>query len=271
MSDITIRLSTKDELIPAVPPPGGAPPRSAPTTQIMAEVVQWPGNVFRLWAPEIIGTLWQNWEGGGFHQNFFPTSDGGLVWTHEGPGWSVDTHVHAKGHTLALTTRVTNLGDRDLPDVAVVNCVQFGLAPEFACSDFSRIYIRIAGDWSSLKSLEPKSDYPHYCSVSSAHDGNVGWGGDMSHLFEATKADHPLMVCLSKDVRRAVATASKDYEFLFHNKANPELWCIHSSQKPATVKPGGEALFEQSIYFVEGGIEECVHAFESDRTFPNTE
>ena len=59
-----------------------------------------------------------------------------------------------------------------------------------------------------------------------------------------------------------------DYEHLFHNRANPELLCIHSSQRPVpALAPGRTAAFVQHVYFVEGGIQECVlnEAFEADR------
>ena len=64
---------------------------------------------------------------------------------------------------------------------------------------------------------------------------------------------------------RTVATASSDYEHLFHNRANPELLCIHSSQRPVpALAAGEEAAFVQHVHFVEGGVPECVEAFEAE-------
>lgn len=38
----------------------------------------------------------------------------------------------------------------------------------------------------------------------------------------------PTIVCVATDGIRAVGTASEDYRFLFHNRANVHLWCVHS-------------------------------------------
>ena len=265
MSPLTLRLDFEDEFIPAVSPPGGAPNRSTPTTQVLVTVEEWPGNVFRLWAPENVGLLWRNWRNGGTRQDF-SRADGGLAWrTEDESGWTVDTGLHPRGAVLAIETRVYNGSNVALPHVSSANCVQFRRAPDFACYDFSRIVVRVDGQWTSLASLRPGSDYPHYLNSSIVdHDGRVGWGGNLSHLFETAPSDHPLMVCLSRDGRRAVATASSDYEHVFHNRANPELLCIHSSQRPvAELAPGRIAALTQHVYFVEGGVRECVEAYEA--------
>ena len=266
MPELTLNLDHEDEFIPAVPPPGGTPGRTAPTTQVLVTVEEWPGNVFRLWAPENVGRLWGNWDSGGARQDFSRV-DGGLSWQLEGEsGWTVETSLRARGAVLTIEARVYNGSDAVLPDVSSANCVQFKRAPDFACDDFSRINIRVEGEWSSLASLRPGSDYPHYLrSDIVGHDGRVGWGGNLSHLFEPVPSDHPLMVCVSRDGRRAVATASSDYEHLFHNRANPELLCIHSSPHGVPeLPPGRTAAFVQHVYFVEGGVQESVQAFESD-------
>ncbi len=266
MPELTLKLAYEDEFIPAVSPLGGAPNRSTPTTQVLVTVEEWPGSVFRLWAPENVGLLWHNWRSGGTRQDFSRVDDV-LSWRLEDEsGWTVETSLHPCGAVLAIETRVDNGSDAVLPHVSSANCVQFRRAPDFACDDFSRIYIGVEGEWSSLASLRPGSDYPHYLrSDIVGHDGRVGWGGNLSHLFEPVRSDHPLMVCVSKDGRRAVATASSDYEHLFHNRANPELLCIHSSQRPVPeLAPGRTAALIQHVYFVEGGIQECVEAYEAD-------
>ena len=63
---------------------------------------------------------------------------------------------------MLLETRVLNISSGDLKDVTAANCLQFGLALDFACGDFARIYLRTGNEWSSLAALDPKSDYPHY-------------------------------------------------------------------------------------------------------------
>ncbi len=267
MPGLTLKLDYEDEFIPAVSPKGGAPNRSTPTTQVLVTVEEWPGNVFRLWAPENVGLLWHNWRDGGTRQEF-SRSDGGLLWREKGEsGWTAEVRLLPRGAVLAIETRVHNGSDAALPYVSSANCVQFRRAPDFACDDFSRIRIRVDGEWTSLASLRPGSDYPHYLSSAIVdHDGRVGWGGNLSHLFEQVRSDHPLMACVSKDGRRAVATASADYEHVFHNRANPELLCIHSAQRPVPeLAPGRTAALTQHVYFVEDGIQECVEAFEAAR------
>ena len=57
-----LTLDYEDAFVPAVPPPGGAPARTAPTTHVLVRVPAWHGNVFCMWAPENVGLLWRNWD-----------------------------------------------------------------------------------------------------------------------------------------------------------------------------------------------------------------
>lgn len=259
------RLEAADEFIPARPPPGGAPSRTAPTTQVMVTVDEWPGNVFRFWAPENVGTLWNNWTVDEAHQDFVRTGDGGLAWSFERESTaSIDVEIVPSDNSLQLEARVTNLSVDDLSDVSCTSCLQLSTAPDFACGDFSRLYIRTDRKWRSLSELAPSTDYPHYPAVEAA-DTRIGWGGDLAHLFESVETDHPLMVCVSKNGHRSMGTAVPDFQYLFHNRANENLWCIHSQQAPFhSVSPGETAVFTQKVYFVNGGLTECVTAFDAD-------
>jgi len=96
--------------------------------------------------------------------------------------------------------------------------------------------------------------------------GGLSWlEGRLAYANQLAEADHPLMVCVSRDGQRAVGTASERFLFLFHNQGNPHLLCIHSQQEPLPVLEKGQtAVFHQAVYFVEGGLSACVEAFESD-------
>ena len=77
------------------------------------------------------------------------------------------------------------------------------------------------------------------------------------------EVDHPMIIYLSKSGKRCVATISEDFNYLFHNPKDKYLLCIHSTGASIPVlKPGNRAVFRQMIYFVEGGIEECLSAFD---------
>ena len=258
-------LESKDEHIPAVSP-GSAAQRPAPTTQVMATLAEWPGNTFRIWMPENVRPLWDNWEADAAHQDFEKTRGSGLRWSYQRrPEARVEAEVAARDQTLTMECRVTNRSASDLEDVGTTHCLQLSLAPDFACGDFSRLYVRSDGQWRSLASLEPHSDYPHYFRVGRRSAGQVGMRGDMSPLYEKVEVDHPLMVCVAKEGDRCVGTASDDYRYLFHNRANQHLWCIHSQQMPvATLSPGETVEFRQRVYFVDGGLEECVAAYDAD-------
>jgi len=262
---MSLRLYTADELIPAIPPPGGAPARQAPTTQVMVQVDEWPGNIFRLWLPEHVGQIWGNWQADVAHQDYVQTQQGGLLWAFTSTsGVRIEAEATPGDRILTLAVRITNDSDQALNDMAVANCIQFPLAPEFACGDLSRIFIRTSGEWQSLRVLEPRSDYPHFFRRGSKPvDGKVGWGGELGHLFENTEADHPLIVCVGTDGRRCVGTASEDYAYLFHNCANHNLLCIHSTQAAVPVVEQEQTVtFCQRVYFVDGGLSDCVEAFE---------
>ena len=78
----------------------------------------------------------------------------------------------------------------------------------------------------------------------------------MSALFESVQVDYPFIACVDRVAESAVATASADVDFLFHNRANLHLLCLHSQQQLVDGLPVGEtAAFRQYIYFVAGGVE----------------
>ena len=260
-------LSVSDEYIPAKPPAGwDHKARMNPTTQVSAALSDWPGNAFRFWLPENVGALWNNWTPEEAHQDFTPTEREGLLWSLKRDATvSIEVEVEPRANKLSIESRVENVSDSDLSDVTVTVCLQLSQAPDFACDDFSRIFIRTAGEWRSLEALAPATDYPQYLSPElRATSKDIRLGLALHRLNEDLAADHPLMVCLSRDGDRAVGTASADFQFLFHNRANENLLCIHSQQRPvAALSAGATATFRQKVYFVDGGLAECVSAFEA--------
>ena len=232
----------------------------------MATLGEWPDNVFRIWMPENLQPLWDNWEADAAHQNFVRTKTSGLRWSYQQrPEATVEAEVTPNHQTLLLKCRVTNRSSSNLLDVRTTHCIQLSLAPDFACGDFSRLFIRTGGQWRSLGSLSPHSDYPHYFRTDRRSGGQVGMRGDMSRLYEDAKADYPLMVCVSKDGCRSIGTASDDFRYLFHNRANEHLWCIHSQQMPiAALAPGNTVEFRQRVYFANRGLDKCIAAYEAN-------
>ena len=260
-------IDAQDEFIPSVPPPGGSPARPGPSTQVRVRVMEWPDDIFRLWLPESVGDLWNNHTPGLAHQDFIGTETSGLVWRWHGHASAMlEAELTPNGDSLLLETRVTNRSDAPLENVRASHCLQFSQAPHFACGDFSRIYIRTGGHWQTLAALKPKTDYPHFYRAGLRKAANLGdWETRLAHLHESIAAEHPLIVCVSDDGARAVGTASDDYRFLFHNRANPHLWCIHSQQSPAPVLAPHETVrFRQKVYFSDQGLEGCTAAFEAD-------
>lgn len=260
-------IDAKDEFMPSVPPTGGSSARQSPSTQVRVRLVEWLGDVFRVWLPESAGDIWYNHTPGLAHQDFIGTETAGLVWRWQGhPSANLETEVTPQGDSLLLEARVTNRSHAPLENVRASHCLQFSQAPHFACGDFLRIYIRADGHWQTLAALRPKTDYPHFFRAGLREAGNLGdWETRRAHLHESIAADHPLIVCVSDDGARAVGTASEDYRFLFHNHANAHLWCIHSQQSPAPVlAPHETVCFRQKVYFSDQGLEGCVAAFEAD-------
>jgi hypothetical protein len=261
-------LDTIDELVPGAPPPG-FPARERATTQILIRRTGWTGNVFRLWLPESVGQIWSNRTSAAVRQSFARTERHGLLWTFEQPQVAIITaELTPLAGSLRLVVRDTNDSDSSLSNVDTMNCFQLSGAPDFDCDDFSRVYIRSQGQWRSLASLKPTCGDPYYYRAGHLEAGGASWmEGKLSYANQSAEADHPLMVCVSKDGRRAVGTASECFLFLFHNQANEHLRCIHSQQEPvARLGPGETAAFRQQVYFVEGGLVECIEAFESRPT-----
>lgn len=262
-------FQAEDEYVPPVHPPGeDRAPRRHPTTQVIVRVEEWPGNAFRLWLPEhVTPELWSNMKADEAHQDFVRTERGGLAWTYEGnPAAAIEAELVPFESSLVLEVRITNRSEGDLNSVVTMNCLQLSQAPDFACDDLSRLYTRAKGEWLPLSARKPISDYPTYYRAGYLEGGGVGiWGGKLDHLNEPVRADHPLMLCVAKDGKRSVGIASESYYLLFHNQANRNLLCIHSSPEPHPVlEPGRTATFRQKVYFVEGGLMNCIAAFEAD-------
>ena len=242
--------------------------RANPTTQIGITLAQWPGDRFILWLPEAVGDVWQQWEPEVAHQDFTKTARGGLLWSFDGrPEAVIHTELIHQGNSLLLENRVTNRGQETLENLYAQNCIHFSQAPDFVCGDFSRIYLRTGGQWRSLASLNPSTSFPRYYREGYPSRGRID---PTEHQFgdirQEAAVDHPLMVLVSKDGTRSVGIASEHYEFLFHNQME-YLRCIHSESgcEPA-LPPGDTATFRQKVYFVNGGMMECVAAFERDIT-----
>ena len=149
MPELTLRLDYEDEFIPAVSPLGGAPNRSTPTTQVLVTVEEWPGNVFRLWAPENVGLLWHNWRNGGTRQDF-SDADGGLTWRVEDEsGWTVETSLRARRRADHRDARRQRIG-RGSRTRTVQASARLRV----------RRFLTLDGEWVSLESARPGSDYP---------------------------------------------------------------------------------------------------------------
>ena len=238
-----------------------------PTTQVSASLSGWTGNIFRFWLPEHVGVLWNNWTPEDAHQDFASTATKGLKWSFQRRATArVEIDIEPQHRTLHIESKVENHSSSNLSDVTVNVCLQLSQAPDFACDDFSRIFIRTDADWKPLKRLNPTTDYPQYLApdLYCTHN-DIRWGTALPELNEDVVADHPLIVYLSKKGDRAVGTASSDFQYLFHNRANEHLLCMHSQQRPVgTLEPGTVASFNQKVYFVEGGVAECVSAFAND-------
>ena len=265
------QFETVHEEIPSKPP-GEAWTKRGATTQIMIRIAQWPDNIFRLWMPEKVGSIWSNWDPDVARQDFQPSGENGLTWTFHRPDVArIEAELTARGSAVLIKHTVVNISAGDLNDITAINCLQFGLAPDFGCGDFSRLYLRTGGNWCNLAALDPKSDYPHYfrpgrnTSTQMAAATAADRFKSPIGLEEDVQPDHPLMACVTRDGDRSVGIASDDFHFLFHNRANPHLWCMHSTQWPVPVLPAGHAaVFRQKLYFVNGGLSDCVAAYEAD-------
>ena len=240
--------------------------RENPTTQVGITVDLWPGNTFVLWLPEAVGDLWKQWDPNVAHQDFAITNHDGLSWSYEGhPDGVIRTEMTPQGNSLLMETRVTNRSDDYLERIYAQNCIHFSKAPDFICDDFSQIYLHTASEWRSLASLKPTTGFPRYYREGYPSRGRIDpTEHNFGDIRQDAEVDHPLIVLRSKDGTQAVGTASEDYEFLFHNQSE-YLRCIHSeSGCPPPVKPGQSVAFRQKVYFIKGGLMDCVEAFESD-------
>ena len=240
--------------------------RKNPTTQVGITIDGWPGNIFVLWLPEAVGDLWQQWDAKVAHQDFTSTKPGGLLWTYEGnPEGFIRTELIPERNSLLLETQVTNHSQQELVKLYVQNCLHFSKAPDFICDDFSRIYLRTKNEWRSLASLKPTTNLALYYREGYPSRGRIGpFDNNWRDFRQDAFVDYPLIVLVSKDGTRAVGVASENYEYLFHNQME-YLRCIHSeSGCPLPVQPQETATFRQKVYFVEGGLMDCVAVFEKD-------
>lgn len=239
--------------------------RKNPTTQVQIRVKEWPGQTFLLWLPEWVGELWTQWDPEFARQEFSTTPGGGLRWVfNENPSVGITAELTPRGEALLLEVSVVNLTQEDLHNVRAQNCFHLSAAPDFACDDFSRIHIRTEEGWQTLSQLTPTVGLPMYPRPGFLESGRPdSWDGRYRAHHQETRATSPLIVCTSKDGRRAIGTASEDYQCVFHNQELPYLHCIHSQQAPqAVLSPGERVVFRQAIYFVDGSVNECEATFE---------
>lgn len=241
--------------------------RKNPTTQIAIRVTEWPGQVFHLWLPESVGDLWVQWKAAVAHQEFARTERGGLRWEFTGnPKARIAAELTPHPQSLLLEVRVKNLTAGDLTQVTAQNCLPLSEAPDFACRDFSRIYLRTGGKWRSLADLGVTDAFPMFYRPGFLESGRLdSWRGGFKAHNQSQRADHPLMIVRSRDGRRAIGTVSEDYQCTFHNHGVAYLLCAHSQQAPVErLAAGKEAVFRQMVYFIDGGIRDVLRAYQAD-------
>jgi len=241
--------------------------RKNPTTQIAIRIAEWPGQRFLLWLPEEVAGLWRQWDPPVAHQEFTKTERGGLRWEFTGnPKAVITAELIPRAQSLLLEVRVRNRTDADLKQVRVQNCLPLSEAPDFVCTDFSRLYLRTGKHWRSIAELGVTDSLPMFYRPGFLESGRLdSWRGNFKSQNQTQRADHPLMVVLSKHHTRAFGTVSEDYQCLFHNQGLPYLRCAHSQQAPVErLAPGAEAVFRQMVYFIDGGVKEVVRAYERD-------
>jgi hypothetical protein len=241
--------------------------RKNPTTQIGIRIAEWPGQRFILWLPEWINDLWWQWDPPVAHQAFTKTDRGGLRWEFAGnPKARITAELIPRKAALLFEVRVKNLTSEDLLHVAIQNCLPLSEAPDFACRDFSQLYLRMAKKWRSLAELGITDPRPMFYRAGFLESGRIdAWQGKFKSHNQKERVDYPLMIVRSRDGKRAIGTASEDYQCVFHNHSDQYLLCLHSQQAPLDKLPAGdEVVFRQMLYFTEGGIKEVVDAYESD-------
>jgi hypothetical protein len=241
--------------------------RNNPTTQVAIHIDQWPGQVPLLWLPESVGGLWVQWDPAVAHQDFMNSASGGLYWKFaKNPKINIISSLVPRSNSLLLEVRVKNTSESDLREIVAQNCIILSRAPDFACDDFSRLYIHTNGEWRSLKALGVTDDLPMFYRPGFLESGRKdAWGGRFTSHNQGARADQALMMCTSKRGGRTIGTASDNYQCVFHNHGIRYLLCIHSQQAPIPIlRPAEEVSFRQVVYFVEGGIQECVLQFQED-------
>jgi hypothetical protein len=240
--------------------------RKAPTTQIAISVAEWPGNTFLLWLPENVSDIWTQWTVDDPTQRFERTEKAGLRWVYDGnPHALLTSEIVPLQKDLYCEVRVTSRSREALKEVFAQNCLHFPKAPDFQCLDFTRVFLRHEGEWRSVASLAPTMGLPMYYRPGFLASGRRDtWGGYFAFCNQKPEADHPLMVCVSKDGARCIGTASENYQCVFHNQGH-HFGCIHSHPEAVpSVAPGETVVFRQKFYFVEGGLRDCVARFEED-------
>jgi hypothetical protein len=241
--------------------------RKNPTTQIAIRIAEWPGQRFLLWLPEAVAGLWVQWDPAVAHQEFHKTERGGLRWAFDGnPKARITAELIPREQSLLLEVRVKNRTHDVLEQVSAQNCLPLSEAPDFVCTDHSRLYLRTGKRWRSIADLGVTDRFPMFYRPGFLESGKLdSWRGNFKSHNQAQRADHPLMVVLSKDHTRAFGTVSEDYQCLFHNQGLPYLRCAHSQQAPVErLAPGSEAVFRQMVYFIDGGIKDVLRAYERD-------
>ena len=147
----TIALSTEHKLTI----------RNNPTTQVHMRVVEWPGQTFLLWFPEMIENVWAQWDAEVAKQDFRVSEEGALVWSRQFQSKaSVVATMTPRIDAILLEIRVKAGPNHEIKVASPANCLHVSAAPDFACNDYSRIFVRVKKKWRSFLDLRTAPGAP---------------------------------------------------------------------------------------------------------------
>ena len=192
--------------------------RKNPTTQIGIRIAEWPGQRFILWLPEWINDLWWQWDPPVAHQEFHQNrSRWAALGVHRKSKARITAELIPRKAALLFEVRVKNLTSED--------CCTWGY--RIACRSRRRRTSPAATSRSSTCVWQGSGDpgrIGHHRSPAHVLLGGISqsgridaWQGKFKSHNQKERVDYPLMIVRSRDGRRAIGTASEDYQCVFHN------------------------------------------------------
>jgi hypothetical protein len=236
------------------------------------QFAQLPQDKFVVQMPEVVSDD-QHFLLGPESGDFHPAE---VRWTKKGPDrWvtsysqpksgSYDITMQLRPDTMDLQFKITNLSAHTWTYVSGTPHLAFSDAPDFSDPEQNRTFLRIGGQWVSIKNTNRddgnsrtqwyivRGHRPAQLMGKRPHrQGNFGQSPD--------KPDNGLVAVVSRDGKWVIGQAFQDVQYICLNSPV----CVHPAAFFGTLTPGQQRTVKGKYYFLRGGLGDLLRRYNAD-------